>query len=244
MKINWYSMVSQIQAERSDPRPVEYILGGTFFCGEWFIVSPDVLIPRCETETLVEKSETPCLPAGRRNPKAETRILDLGTGCGNIAIILAKRFGCKVYAVDISDRALDIARRNARMHGVEDKVEFYKSDWYLNLDIEPVDIIVSNPPYITEDEWDSLPIEVREYEPRVALCGMHYNKIISGAKKMLVPGGRIILEIGYNQVSLVKGLLEGFKDIEVTDDCFGNPRVVCAVKPEIRNSKYETNSKF
>lgn len=218
-------MVSQIQARRNDPQPVEYLLGGSFFCGEWFIVTPDVLIPRFETEILIDYviKKTQYL-----------RILDLGTGSGNIAIILTKRLGCKVYAVDISQEALSIAKRNAKMHGVEDLVEFYKSDWYSGLDIAPVDFIISNPPYVSEEEWDSLPEDVKDYEPRIALWGgrdglKHYRKIISGAKKMLIPGGRIVLEIGYNQAEDVKKLLEGFRDIEVINDQFGNPRVVTAV---------------
>lgn len=228
MKTNWYSMVSQIQAHRNDPQPVEYSLGGSFFCGEWFIVTKDVLIPRFETGTLIKKVSSLQSPVPRN-----IRVLDLGTGCGNIAIILAKRLGSKIYAVDISEEALDVARENARLHGMESLIEFYKSDWYSGLDILPVDIIVSNPPYISEEEWDSLPRDVKDYEPRIALWGgrdglEHYRKIISGAKKILVPGGRIVLEIGYNQAEAVKNLLEGFKEIEIIKDQFGNPRVVSA----------------
>lgn len=234
MKTNWYSMVSQIQAHRNDPKPLEYILGGSFFCGEWFIVTPDVLIPRIETETLVnyvlsKSAIRPDVTSGQ----FEIRILDLGTGSGNIAIILAKKLGYKVYAVDVSEGALGVARKNAKMHGVEDLVEFYKSDWFDELKIEPVDLIASNPPYISEEEWNSLSGDVKDYEPRVALWGgkeglEHYKKIISGARNMLVPDGRIVMEIGHNQAEYVKRLLQGFRDIEVIYDNFGNSRIISA----------------
>lgn len=240
MKTNWYSMVSQIQVHRNDPVPLQYILGGTFFCGEWFIVNQGVLIPRMETELLVEYvlRETRNPTHAPRGYPAETRgdirILDLGTGCGNIAIILAKRLDCVAYAVDISDEAINVARQNARMHSVEDKVRFYKSDWCSDLDIEPIDIIVSNPPYIAEEEWDFLPMEVKNYEPRIALWGgkrglEHYKKIISSAKEMLIKNGRIAFEVGYNQAETVRELLEGFKEIEIVKDCYGNKRVVSGV---------------
>lgn len=243
MKRNWYNMVSQIQVNRCDPMPVEYILGGSFFCGEWFIITPDVLIPRQETETLVEytikKSETTrrgtrISGSGYPDLKSEFKVLDLGTGCGNIAITLAKKLNCKVYAIDISLKALGVAKRNTKLHGVEDRIEFYKSNWYNELDIEPVDIIVSNPPYIAEEEWERLPEEVKNYEPQIALKagkdGLdHYKRIISGAKKMLVSGGRIVLEIGYNQAEAIKKLLDGFRDIEVIKDCYSNNRVVSAI---------------
>lgn len=232
MKKDWYSMVSQMQVYRSDPTPIQYILGGTFFYGEWFLVTPDVLIPRFETEVLVEYVVDKV--KNQKSKIKNIRVLDLGTGCGNIAIILAKRLDCQVYAVDIMDDALYIARRNARMHGVSHKIRFYKSDWYDALDIGPVDIIVSNPPYIAGDQWDSLPIEVKDYEPRIALWGgkdglEHYRRIISGAKEILRPDGRIVLEIGYNQADTVKGLMEGFEDIEVIKDQFGIPRVISGI---------------
>lgn len=228
MKRNWYNMVSQIQANRCDPGPVEYILGGSFFCGEWFVITPDVLIPRQETETLIEVTRS------HAKGRPEIRILDLGTGCGNIAIILAKKLNCRVYAIDISLKALGVAKRNTKLHGVEDRIEFYKSNWYNELDIGPVDIIVSNPPYIAEEEWERLPEEVKNYEPQIALRagenGLgHYKRIISGAKKMLVSGGRIVLEIGYNQAEAIKKLLDGFRDIEVIKDCYSNNRVVSAI---------------
>lgn len=231
MKTNWYSMVSRIQAHRNDPKPLEYILGGSFFYGEWFIVTPDVLIPRIETETLVNYviCNLQSIICNLKN----IRILDLGTGSGNIAIILAKRLGCKVYAVDVSEGALGIARKNAKMHGVEDLVEFYKSDWFDEIRIEPVDLIVSNPPYISEEEWDSLSGDVKDYEPRIALWGgkeglEHHKKIISGARNMLVPDGRIVMEIGYNQADSVCELLKDFGDVEIISDQFGNSRIISA----------------
>lgn len=218
-------MVSQLQARLDNPYPLEYILEETLFCGEWFLVTQDVLIPRPETEVLAN-----CV---LQSAGDGVRILDMGTGCGNIAVISAKRLNCEVIATDISEKALLIANKNAIIHRVDNKIKFIKSDWYNSLDIEPADIIVSNPPYIAEEEWDSLPPEVKDYEPRIALWGgkgglESYGKIISGAKKMLKPDGRIIMEIGCNQAEQVSGLLDGFKEIEVIKDSYGNNRVITA----------------
>jgi release factor glutamine methyltransferase len=226
-------MVSHLQAQLNDPYPLEYVLEGTLFCGEWFVVRPSVLIPRLETELLVEYT---IRKAKIQNPKSETiTILDLGTGSGNISIMLAKKLDCKVYAVDISDAALKIAKENAILHRVDNKIEFHKSDWYKDLAIDPVDIIVSNPPYIAEGEWDSLPVEVKDYEPRMALFagedGLNsYKDIISGAQKMLVSGGRIVLEIGHKQAKSVKKILDGFKEVEIIKDHFGNDRIITGIK--------------
>jgi len=233
MKKNWYSMVSHLQAQLNELQPLEYILEGSLFCGEWFVVRPGVLIPRMETELLVE-----CVieKAKRQKDKSKTvGVLDLGTGSGNIAVILAKKINCNVYAVDISDSALKIAKENAVLHRVDNKIEFIKSEWYKNINIKPVDIIVSNPPYIGEEEWDSLPLEVKDYEPKIALLsgkdGLDsYKNIISGAKKMLISDGKIILEIGYKQAESVKKLLlEDFRDIEIIKDQFGNDRIITAI---------------
>ena len=233
MKTNWYSMVSRIQAHRNNPRPVSYVLGGSYFCGEWFLVSPEVLIPRKETELLVNYIIN---IAGNRNlPPAGLRVLDLGTGSGNISVILAKRLDCAVYAVDIRAGALAIARRNARMHEVENKIKFSQSDWGSGMDIEPVDIVVSNPPYIGDEEWDLLPPEVKDFEPHIALRGgrrglQHYGKIIDGADRWLLPGGIIVLEIGPKQAGDVEVLMKGFTDIRVIADQYNNPRMISGVK--------------
>jgi release factor glutamine methyltransferase len=216
----------------NEPCPLEYILEGTLFCGEWFVVRPGVLIPRMETELLLEyvlekvKSE--------KVKGKSVKVLDLGTGSGNIAIMLAKKVDCHICAVDISDLALKIAKENAILHKVENKINFYKSNWYDDLDVSSFDVIVSNPPYVAEEEWDSLPVEVRDYEPKAALLAGRqgldgYKKIIEGAKKNLVPGGRIVLEIGHNQAELVKNLLDEFKEIEVIKDQFGKDRIINAV---------------
>ena len=226
-------MVSQIQVHRNNPQPVPYVLGGSYFCGEWFLVSPEVLIPREETELLVNKIIN--IAGKRKSITGRLRILDMGTGSGNISVVLAKRLDCIVYAVDIKEEALDIARRNARMHGVENKIEFCRGDWYAGINIEPVDIVVSNPPYIADEEWDLLPPEVRDFEPRIALRGgskglEHYGKIIAGARKLLVPGGVIMLEIGPRQADDVKDLMKGFTGIKVTADQYNNPRIISGIK--------------
>ena len=217
------------QTDLSKDRPIQYILGGTEFCGLWFEVTPDTLIPRPETEVLIEYIL-------KKYEYREVRILDLGTGCGNIAVTLAKNLKAKVYAVDVSIKALSVAARNAVRCKVVDKIEFYCSDWFRGLRIDPVDIIISNPPYIARDEWGSLPSCVKDYEPRIALWGGesgldHYKVIFSEASRFLVSGGELVLEIGWNQGDLVKNLagkIGSFTDIKVKKDYEQRDRIIIA----------------
>lgn len=205
--------------------PVQYIIGHTEFCGLDFIVNEDVLIPRPETELLVDAA-TELFYAIRntRDARRELRILDLGTGSGNIAIALTKRVSnCKMVASDISEGAVEVARINAEKHGVSDRIEFIASDLFEKIEGR-FDIIVSNPPYIANGEFKTLQKEVL-MEPRVALVGGEdgidfYRRIISATPRYLVNGGALVMEIGYGQKA---GILEiinqnGMKPEEVRID--------------------------
>ena len=181
--------------------PLQYITGTQEFWSLDFTVDPHVLIPRTETEIVVEQG---IALAKTLKPKGQgLKILDLGTGCGAIAIALAKEIpDARVRATDISNNALGVARLNALKHGVSDRVSFCRGDLWEPLlgGADRFDMIVSNPPYVSIEEYDDLSPEVRDYEPRQALegreGGMYYiEKIIRGAHNFLNPGGWIILEM-------------------------------------------------
>lgn len=219
------------QVNLGEHKPIQYILGGTEFCGLWFEVTADTFIPRPETEVLVEYII-------QNYKDREIRVIDLGTGCGNIAVTLAKNLRARVYAVDISIKALKVARQNATRYKVEDRIEFFCSDWFKGLRVNPVNLIVSNPPYIAKQEWPWLPSNVKDYEPRIALWGgekgiEHYKTILREAAKFLIPGGELVFEIGWNQGNLVRALAEstgGFTNVRVTKDYEGRDRIVALYK--------------
>jgi release factor glutamine methyltransferase len=221
---------------RATGEPVQYILGETEFYGLPLRVTPDVLIPRPETEHLVEKALE--LAAHFTRP----RIVDVGTGSGAIAIALAHEAPtASVTAVDLSGPALAIARENAERNGVAGRISFLRGDLLAPIAdgtrpaVERVDIVVSNPPYIAKTERASLAVEVREFEPAIALFagddGLDvYRRLIPAAFVALVPGGFIVLEIGYGQQQAIRELLaaSGFLDIEFTPDLQGIARVASA----------------
>ena len=221
--------------ERASGKPLEYIFGKAEFMGLEFTVTPDVLIPRPETEILVEAALGSIKNMARRLPKYGLRILDLGTGSGNIAISLTKRISnCKIIGSDISLRALSIARENARLNGVEDKITFIHSDLFQDLPRRRFDIIVSNPPYIASAEIEGLTREVR-LEPIAAqdggLDGLgFYRRIIQRAPHFLKSGGFLLLEIGFNQALRVKRLLKkhGFSNIILLEDYNNIERITVA----------------
>jgi len=206
--------------------PVQYIIGKTEFCGLDLVVNEDVLIPRPETELLVDiaidifNAER----KNRQNAERNLRILDLGTGSGNIAIALTKRVSdCKMVASDISPRALEVARLNAKRHGIGDRIEFIESDLFEDIEGK-FDIIVSNPPYIANIEFETLQKEVL-MEPRVALSGGEdgidfYRKIISQAPAHLTGGGALLMEMGYGQKSAIIDIIKknGMRPEEVRID--------------------------
>jgi release factor glutamine methyltransferase len=182
--------------------PLQYITGVQEFWSLDFQVDPRVLIPRPETELLVEeaKERIKDAPGTGGDP---FRILDLGTGSGALAVTLAKEIqGARIWATDISPEAIELARLNAEMHNTSDRIEFRQGDlWHaLNDPNITFDLIVSNPPYVSADEYDDLQPEVRDHEPRLALDGreqgLYYiQKIIEGCTNFLKPGGWLLLEM-------------------------------------------------
>ena len=214
--------------------PLQHILGKTCFMGFDFNTPPGALIPRPDTEILVEEV--------LRDYHEGCKILDLCTGTGCIIISLMALTGdCIGTGTDISEDALAIARENAHLIlGDKKKLpDFRKGDLYEALDDGILyDIIVSNPPYIKSGDIENLMPEVKDYDPLIALDGGSdgldfYKRIISGARAHMIKGGEIFLEIGFDQASDVTGLLEanGFKYTKVIKDYSGNDRVVRAVSP-------------
>ena len=222
--------------------PVQYIMGRTEFSGLDIAVNEDVLIPRPETELLVEAVVG--LVAGSKSPDADYRILDLCTGSGNVAIALMVRgrvegltkrsANCTIVASDISEAALAIAGTNARRHGVDDRIDFVKSDLFESLSGR-FDIIVSNPPYIAQYEFNDLPKEVLK-EPALALDGGEdgldfYRRIFRDAPRFLKTNGVVIVEIGFGQSAYVKDIIKEtrfFRDIIVKKDWNGIDRIIIA----------------
>ena len=217
---------------RASGEPTQYIIGKQEFWGLEFEVTPDVLIPRPETETLVSAA----LEALTAHPAAN--VIDLGTGSGAIALAIAVNAPhARVTATDISVQALEIAKQNARRLGVDGRVDFRRADCWDILDaggaLERYDLIVANPPYIREDEINSLAPEVRDFEPRIALAGGvdgldFYRRIAAGAAEHLAAEGVAIIEVGAGQANDVAAIFstEGFHDIAIVDDLAGIPRVV------------------
>ena len=211
MKFNAHRELSPADAdafeallERREARePLQYILGETGFMGLTFLVSPSVLIPRPDTEILCEE-------AIRRIGKRALRVLDIGTGSGALAVSIAKHCeNAQVTAVDISEGALDMAKKNAEKNGAS--VRFLKSDCLSAVKGEKFDMIVSNPPYISDEEMETLEPEVL-LEPHLALRADHdglafYERISREAKEYLAPGGYLLFEIGWQQKDAVCALL-------------------------------------
>jgi len=227
--------------------PIQYITGEVEFYRMPFRVTPDVLIPRPETEHLVEKclalathSGAPSfrrrLPEGweSTNPVPPVRILDVGTGSGAIPIALAYKMPqAQITATDISKAALALADENGKRNGVA--IRFLQGDLLAPVAGETFDLIVSNPPYVPATDRDSLAVEVRDHEPSLALFAGNdgleiYRRLIPQAFAALAPGGFIALEIGYGQQPAIHSLLAsaGFANIEFTPDLQGIPRVAVA----------------
>lgn len=219
--------------ERSQRVPLHYITGSREFWSLDFIVNPAVLVPRPETEFLLSH----LLEAVSSGPKI-TRAVDMCTGSGVIAAVLAREIGCKVTAVDVSFDALEIASYNCRKHVPGDKITLVCSDLFAALnDSVGYDLVVCNPPYIADGEIPGLEPEVSRYEPLLALAGgadglSVITNVILQATRFLNPGGYIFLEIGSDQAEAITGLFEMqkgvFEDIRVTSDWAGRDRVVQA----------------
>jgi release factor glutamine methyltransferase len=213
-------------ARRARQEPVQYIVGETEFYGLTLRVTSAVLIPRPETEHLVEAV------LARVGRDAAVRICDVGTGSGAIAVALAHALPlARVMAVDLSAAALDVARENAERHGVAERVRLVESDLLHAVRGERFDVVVSNPPYVAEGEV--LEAQVREYEPREALfagpTGMEiYPRLIPEAWEVLAPGGWLLMEIGHGQREALAELLMGWDGVEFVADLQGIPRVAIA----------------
>lgn len=211
--------------------PLQYIMGKEKFFGLDFVVNEDVLIPRPETEVLVDVA----LELINSIPDTQYSILDLGTGSGNIAISLTKNVpDCRMIASDISEKALEVARLNARLNGVSDYISFIESDLFEDISGE-FDYIVSNPPYIARHGFETLQKEVLK-EPVLALYGgadglEFYRRIFSAATQALAHGGYCIVEIGFGQLTAIKEIIEKtkeFKLVEARIDQYGIDRVIVA----------------
>lgn len=234
-----------LAARIAQGEPVQYVLGEADFCGLTLKVNPSVLIPRPETEELVRWIKDPLCPTGispymGRKPSGmqAKRILDIGTGSGCIAIALAKQIErAEVEAWDVSETALQVAQENAEKNGV--KVNFRQVDVLGALEQEAsFDIIVSNPPYICEEEAVEMEKNVLEHEPETALFVpnedplLFYWKIGALGQAWLVEGGKLFFEInrrfGKEVVSLLQGM--GYQEVELRKDSWGNDRMVKAIK--------------
>jgi release factor glutamine methyltransferase len=224
---------------RAAGEPVQYLTGHQEFYGLDFFVSPDVLIPRPETELLVEQALKIVDTQGLKRPL----IVDVGTGSGCIAITLAVNLlNARLIAIDASDRALIIGLNNAAKHQVIDRIEFLEGDLLkplVNRGLEAsVDLIVSNPPYVEEDLKSSIQREVRDWEPHGALFGgvngiEFYRRLVSECPEYLKSGGHLLFEIGCGQLEAIEGMLAGspsLKLVEVTNDLQGIPRTLTMIK--------------
>ena len=217
----------RILERRLNFKPIQYIVGTTEFYGLTLRVAPAVLIPRPETELLVE--------AVLARVASDARILDLGTGSGAIAIALAHALPqASVTALDLSPEALAIARENAASHHLD--IRFLTSDLLTAVaDEAPFDAIVSNPPYIAEAEAPTLHPQVRDHEPWQALfsgpTGLEiYLRLIPQAQTLLKPGGLLALEIGQGQSNAIAALLRDFRPVEFLNDLQQIPRVALAIR--------------
>jgi release factor glutamine methyltransferase len=228
----WEAYLALLQRRRNG-EPIQYITGEQEFYGLPFRVTPDVLIPRPETEHLVEKAIELATEIER------PRIVDVGTGSGAIAVALAcKMPEARVTALDISAGALEVARGNAQRNAVAERIDFKQSDLLDAVGDARFDFVVSNPPYVPTADRDSLSVEVREHEPGLALFAGEdgldvYRRLIPAALRVLVASGYLLMEIGYGQSAAVAALLTdaGFGRIEFVPDLQGIPRVACAQRP-------------
>jgi len=224
-------------AERSRGVPAQYIIGHQEFWGMDFIVTPAVLIPRPETELLVETAlELRKRDGGRERPLHTIRIADVGTGSGCIALALAKELpDAEIRATDISLDALEIARANAARHQLEKRVYFHHADLLAGLE-GPFDLIVSNPPYVGESEEDQVQLEVRKFEPRTAVfAGAKgtevIERLIPQARGALRPNGWLMMEISGTVAETVRRLLQDWHDVRIIPDLQSIPRMAIARKP-------------
>lgn len=218
---------------RSKREPLAYITGFQPFMGLDFIITPDVLVPRPETEILIQTILDIVNPKSQLPKSQQYKIFDIGTGSGAIAISLAKYIDqSTVVGIDISEKAVEIAKQNAQKHGMSDRCNFVVGDLFGGVN-EKFDIIVSNPPYIPTSEIEKLQPEISKYEPRSALDGGedgldYYRKISASAKNYINDDGKLIFEIGFGQADNVKDIISqnGFELLKAIKDYSGIERVI------------------
>ncbi|HET9179549.1 MAG TPA: peptide chain release factor N(5)-glutamine methyltransferase [Terriglobia bacterium] len=230
----------ELIGQRCTGKPTQYITGHQEFWGLDFEVAPAVLIPRPETEHIIE-AVLDLVRLEGLSKDGHFRIADVGTGSGCIPIALAKELPrAELYATDISADALEVAARNAQRLGAAEQVRLLETDllnFLLRAEFaDTFDFVVSNPPYVGHDELAGVQREVREFEPRLAWGGLLqgeevYARLFPQARRLLKPGGSVVVEIGYNKRDAVLRLLgEGWRDREVRQDLAGIPRVIIARK--------------
>lgn len=218
--------------KRNEGYPIQYILENQEFMGLDFHVGEGVLVPRPDTEILVEY----IIKIAKKWNEKKLNIMDIGTGSGAITLSLAYYIkNAYIYSVDISEEAIKIARKNKKKMKLEEKVKLINKDileGFPEID-KKIDVIVSNPPYIPSKDIDNLQIEISKYEPRLAFDGgddglVFYRYITEKSKEKLTSDGLLCYEIGYDQAISVKNIMEqnGFKDIEILKDLSGRDRVV------------------
>jgi len=218
----WWIHYGRYLHERMQGKPTQHITGVQEFYGREFRVTPDVLIPRPETEHLIEAA----LMLGAR------KIVDIGTGSGAIAITLALETGAQVVGTDISLAAL----RVAAAHTHSSRVEWLACDLGSALAGDYFDLVVSNPPYIAAGDKSTLQREVRDYEPAVALYGGDdglevYRRLVPEAERLLRPGGWLVMELGHTSGEAVSGMLGAWRNVEIRKDLANLPRVILAQRP-------------
>jgi release factor glutamine methyltransferase len=222
---------------RGGREPVALILGEKEFRSRPFLVEPGVLIPRPDTELLVERALA-TLPEGADESPL---VVDLGCGCGVLAVCLALESTTRVLAVDRSPDAVRVTRANVKRHGVEDRVGVVRGDWLFAVPERfagAVDVIVSNPPYVPEDEYGTLAPEIVQFEPREAVCSApdplaYYRRTADGLARWLCPGGAVLVEVGRGQADAVAEIFAqaGVADVARSEDLAGIERVVAGTWP-------------
>jgi release factor glutamine methyltransferase len=220
-------------SQRAGGIPAQYITGHQEFWGMDLVVSPAVLIPRPETEHVIE---TVLDRVGRAPSPANLRIIDVGTSSGCIALALAKELPqAEIHATDISASALEIACINAARLELESRITFNEADLLAGFEPCSFDFVVSNPPYVGESEEDSVQLDVRKFEPRNAVFAGPkgtevIERLIPQAHEVLKPGGWLVMEISGTIASRVRELIEDWNDVQITNDLQGIQRVVSAQK--------------
>jgi release factor glutamine methyltransferase len=226
----------EVITQRAQGCPTQYITGHQEFWGLDLLVSPAVLIPRPETEHVVE-TVLELVKEHYRENHGPIKIVDVGTGSGCISLALAAELPqAEIHACDISDEALEMARVNAARLGLESRVLIRKSDLLSVYQEDTFDFVVSNPPYVGETEADKVQKQVRDFEPKIAVFsgaeGMDiYRRLLPQSQAVLRSGGWFVTEIGFSIEEKTKRLMRGWEDVRTMADLQGIPRVIAARKP-------------